>query len=678
MPSSSSKLLLIFTTSTAFAGASLLLSEPTRETLPALSQRRSMQEVPGIFGWITQLLSSLFNPSNPLSIIRRPSSGYLHPLMNGWNVPSTEDGHALLRTVGNMNAPLFESSKYYWTAWWSALSSTSEGDSLYMSADSSRELVSELNIGGGVDVDVDMGFFGIGASITGSLDAEFDTTLTSSARHHFSRAYRYIMDAKLVLPRVPSSLQGLLTADAKSTLGLDCGGSTVLSHLLGLEADCTTRGEELQSKYGTLNQACFDFPDSYEFPTQRAGEWERLPTRCVSEGTITLSNHGNVEKCANSCRSSVNCLFFAHSRSFDTCELYPTCESKVQESASDYYLYQLKPCLAYSGWAAHVINFYGPFYHSEGSFGGRFEISQMTETGASSAELTATVKAVADLLKGNADLDYAALEAAFALPGHDSFTSSQVYGGDPAYADTLNGFKLATWASSVTKYPGIIGFKVTPIYELLDEFSDEAAHREKYVALKTAFIMELASKQPSMGCPAQGHVQLPDESFCLPFPPPSPPAPPPVGWFTGDNSIRSFHFANGYCFSVDKLDNEREVRLTSCNVMGVDQSRATFVYNPGDGAIRPLWNQGYCLNARGSLGHTAQIQTYNCVNRTPQDNERFIFNYYDHSIRPQHNMNLCFHAIGGIGEFAPIQLWDCSNRSPSIEEQFVWWPGIGA
>jgi len=88
---------------------------------------------------------------------------------------------------------------------------------------------------------------------------------------------------------------------------------------------------------------------------------------------------------------------------------------------------------------------------------------------------------------------------------------------------------MQIWYNSIEKHMDVIDFAVSPIYQLLDEFSLDQNEKDKRSALKMAFDMHLARKQPTVGCADEGDFLITDPGFCADPQPPSPPAPPPVG-----------------------------------------------------------------------------------------------------------------------------------------------------
>ena len=120
--------------------------------------------------------------------LRTPSLGKLNALMRGWQIP---DGR-LLHSVGNTQTELFEWSRYHWMALGSALPRNSQGNTLTMSGQSPLEIINEMSASGGANVDVGMGFFGIGASITASMSAEFGVSGGASGRVYYDRVYKCV------------------------------------------------------------------------------------------------------------------------------------------------------------------------------------------------------------------------------------------------------------------------------------------------------------------------------------------------------------------------------------------------------------------------------------------------------------------------------------------------------
>merc|ERR1712190_317714 len=158
---------------------------------------------------------------------------------------------------------------------------------------------------------------------------------------------------------------------------------------------------------------------------------------------------------------------------------------------------------------------------SKASFGGRLDISRVADGSDIDFDLKGTLEAALNLLKGGKqDLpNLLNILAEFQSSANGVTTKSSAVGGDPKYitdASIGGGFLIHNWLDSIEENLDIIDFTVSPIYEILDEFSDEASEREKREALKTAFHMHLAAKQPTVGCPVDTSrtFELPDYSFC--------------------------------------------------------------------------------------------------------------------------------------------------------------------
>jgi len=621
--------------------------------------------------------------------IKRIRQGYLMPLLSAWNIPEDE---RVLQSVGNSNVQLFRKEAMYLHANTGGLLRDVESRSLSMSGRSSMSITSEMYMNAGMDVDVDMGFFGIGASVTATLDAEFGASTDKQGAMRFDRVYREVKFATLKLPSDTKRLGAMLTTDTTQMLGLNCGRLK----------SCDERGAELKRQYQASGpQACFSIPAGYRFPEVRAGSWINSADRCNPQGWGSFQtrwvydgNHalydGSVDGCARKCKDTQGCSFFDHSHTLKECNLFQDCNQKRQGTylANDFYVYELQPtCSAYSKWAEVMIDRLGAFYHSEASFGGRLDVSRMYDGADTSFDAQGTLNAVIEMIEHPVvDSSEAELASAFSSGDTGVTTRSVSVGGLSQFADSGGEATVHMWLSTIHEQPGIIDFTATPLYELFDEWSVEAAHQEKRAALRTAFIMHMARHQPTIGCPTVGNLDLDisDISFCEDL---SPPPPSPPHWlYTSDATIRSqYGRQTGYEWCVnaqDGLFSGGRLSLWPCDQGSHD--RQAFKWSRSDGAIRSTVNPNLCWNIENGVGANHYINLYDCGGRHPWSNEKFTFGEWtallnsqvedDGSIRSNANhnggLNLCVTLESGINHHSRLCTRDCTGRDPDQNQRF--------